>query len=398
MKSRTLDKTLSGTRLVAVVTTLILLSSGALWAQEGTQAAASQGVPERTFAGQTLEVRDEHFDLGEVFYVWPGDDAQVAIVSSAPEQQLVVTADRMVGYAIVPFEREEAENPLPAAAFRLPTVQLSTGIDSIDQFLHGGMLLDAASHPEIGIEVASFSDVERTSHSESETVFQGTLALKVHAKGAVKDLSFPAKVSIRPFVTMAPRNPVVGDRLVIEAQFELTPAELGLAFSNPRMQARMAPRIPETLPVRLYLMLGNVSPEKPGNPVDDPAVIHSRLRFTTLLRDLRDPAQAYAYARKLMEESWDNAATLNDIADTVVSTQVEPRDLGLAHKAASRAVALSEEGNAGYLATLAQVHFLRAEYAQAVEWQEKAVSKAQGRFAAPLQAGLERYRTFASQE
>ncbi|HSR67251.1 MAG TPA: YceI family protein [Acidobacteriota bacterium] len=378
---------------IALMATLISLLSATLALAQGE---SSSDVPERTFAGQTLEVRDQDLDLGEVFYVWPGEDAQLAMISSAPEQQVVLTSNRIVGYAIVPFEREEAASPLAAASFRMPVVQLTSGIDGVDQLLHGPMLLDAASHPEVGLQVVSFSDVSKVEQSDSQTVFRGTMTMEVQAKGGSRRFTFPAQVSLRPFLTMAPRNPVVGDRLVIEGQFEVTPEDLGLTFADPRMQARMSPRIAETLGVRLYLMLGNVDPEKPGNPVDDPRVIHSRIRLDTLLRDLRDAPKAYAYARGLMKESWDDAETLNHIANSIATAEIQPRDLGLALKAASRAVELSEEKNPAYLDTLAEVYFLGADYAQAVQWQEKAAALAQGRMAAPLQSKLARYKAFAA--
>ena len=88
-------------------------------------------VPPRTFAGQSLEVSEDLMDLGNVYFVAPGRDTQLTVVSRALLTRSVVTANRIVGFVVTPWEAEEIgadrSSPLLAGAFRIPVHALRLG-------------------------------------------------------------------------------------------------------------------------------------------------------------------------------------------------------------------------------------------------------------------------------
>ena len=342
--------------------------------------AAAQEVPPRTFAGQTLEVPENQLDLGEVYYAWSGQDSQLVLRSAAPLQNAVVVGSLMVGYLVVPFEMEEAESPILAGAFRLPTHSMRTGMDGLDNSLQGPALLNAAAHPEMTFEIVGFQDVERLPADGENTHFKGTLQVKAGVKGNIHELSFSTEVVVRPWVTIAPRDPVVGDLMTIRGNSVLRLSELGWKPPSPRL----APRVAEEIPVEFFLLLSNLSPDKPGDPQQDIEAHHKQLHFITLLRDLNDPDAAYDYGRKLMQAVWEDARQLDTLArNTLTAPNVEERDSAFALQAAQRAVALSEERNPSFLATLALSHHHAGDIGAAVDWQKKAVAQAESSGAHP---------------
>jgi thiol-disulfide isomerase/thioredoxin len=91
-----------------------------------------------------------------------------------------------------------------------------------------------------------------------------------------------------------------------------------------------------------------------------------------------DTAKAAAFMSPMVDGMFkDNAQALNAIAWTIVdpASEMEPKDLGLAMKAANRAVEL-EPKEASILDTLARVHFVKGDKAKAIELQEKAIALA----------------------
>ena len=68
-----------------------------------------------------------------------------------------------------------------------------------------------------------------------------------------------------------------------------------------------------------------------------------------------DPARGYDYGHKLLEEYWDDAGILNQIAwYTTTKEAIKTRDLDFAMKAAKRASELKDDEDAAILDTVAQ--------------------------------------------
>ncbi len=92
-----------------------------------------------------------------------------------------------------------------------------------------------------------------------------------------------------------------------------------------------------------------------------------------------DTAKAYAVAASLIDTHFkDDASTLNGIAWTIVDPDgdVKDKNLDIAMRAAKRAAEL-EPKEPGILDTLARVHFLKGNIAEAIKTQESAISFAQ---------------------
>jgi len=87
--------------------------------------------------------------------------------------------------------------------------------------------------------------------------------------------------------------------------------------------------------------------------------------------------EAAVLQAQMVEELWDNASALNQIAWNIAIGSGE-RDLALALKAAQRGVELTEEKDGSILDTLARVHFEQGDLEQALLWQRKAVEFADG--------------------
>ena len=102
-------------------------------------------------------------------------------------------------------------------------------------------------------------------------------------------------------------------------------------------------------------------------------------KFQTLLLDLKQPEEAYAFARAaLTGVAKDDPSALGQIAYVIVfmSGDVVAEELAVARAAATRANELAKGERPGILDTLARVHFLLDELELALETQAQAVAKA----------------------
>ena len=102
-------------------------------------------------------------------------------------------------------------------------------------------------------------------------------------------------------------------------------------------------------------------------------------KFQTLLLDLKEHDEAYAFAREaLTGVAKDSFSALGQIAYVIVfmSGDVVAEELAVARAAATRANELTKGERPGILDTLARVHFLSDEIEQALELQKKAVALA----------------------
>ena len=88
--------------------------------------------------------------------------------------------------------------------------------------------------------------------------------------------------------------------------------------------------------------------------------------------------QASKLRTELVEQSWEEASTLNNIAWTVAKRGPED-DLDLAMRAAKRASELNDGTDASSLDTVARVHYELGNLDEAIRWQRKAVEHGAGR-------------------
>jgi len=98
-------------------------------------------------------------------------------------------------------------------------------------------------------------------------------------------------------------------------------------------------------------------------------------RFLLMIGEMNAPADGYSYGRVLLNEFWNDAKLLNNLAWFVVDGEnVVERDLPFARKAAERACELTNHRDAAVLDTLARVFFEMGELDAAMKWQDQAVA------------------------
>jgi hypothetical protein len=372
---------------VTTVVVSVLLSIGSTGAE----------VPERSLGGQTLEVPEEHLDLGEVYYLHPGGDPQLILSSDALLQRLRITTRRAVGYVVTPFDlEEEGVVPILGGAFRIPVASLKTGLDDTfntpgggDRVLRGSEFLDLEGYPEIFFEITGVSDISRTLDSEEMVQFSLELAGKLTVKANTSELKFPATVTFMPstFCTLARLE---GDLMWLAGSFNLRPPDFAWEIPSPDFSDRIA----DELQADVYLFMSTVSPDRSIDPRDDPTLYAKQKRLLTLLRDLEDPDAAYGFGYALMEEVWDEPEELHRLARTVLTTPgITWRNLPFAMKAVGRSNELTEEKDAHVLATLARAHFEMGDLESAVRQQTKAkeIAGSEGRLAERIAEDLARY-------
>jgi thiol-disulfide isomerase/thioredoxin len=102
-------------------------------------------------------------------------------------------------------------------------------------------------------------------------------------------------------------------------------------------------------------------------------------RFLVLAKELDDADAAFAYAREIAFDHWDDPMILNQLAwFTVDEEGIPDRDLKFAMKAAKRACELTEESDAAILDTVARVYYDMGNLEEAIAWQKKAVANLSG--------------------
>jgi thiol-disulfide isomerase/thioredoxin len=98
-------------------------------------------------------------------------------------------------------------------------------------------------------------------------------------------------------------------------------------------------------------------------------------KFEALLNKKKDKKAAYAWAKSIVENDWDNSQALNAMAWRIVDeTPAELQDLDFALKVALRASQLTENKDPMILDTLARCYWEMGDKYKAIAWQEKAVS------------------------
>ena len=99
--------------------------------------------------------------------------------------------------------------------------------------------------------------------------------------------------------------------------------------------------------------------------------------FDILLADADRPDEAYEVGRRIIQDFPRSPITLNELAWHVVSFPgVSRRDLDFALDASRRANTLQNWNDSGQLDTLARIHWLRGDDAEAIRIQRKAVALA----------------------
>ncbi len=341
----------------------------------GTMAAMSLPIavaaetPPRSDAGNILAVPDTHLDAGLVYHFWPGQDAQLVISSETPLRRLAVVCKRVVGYVVVPFDLEDATEPIVGGSLRIPTHLLRTGNLQLDSVIGGAPMLDASNHPEILVDLSTVRDVKQTQADPPTYTLTATLALEV--KEASHTLDVPFTITLQRF-TWQTLGHTPGELLTIRSTFELPLAKIGLSVPGPQFANQLA----DSVSVEVFLLGSTVSPAKSLDPSVSQSTRARQERYFTLLRDLDRPVEAFTLGRGLAQDLWDNANALHSLAlSTITDETIRYVDLAFLDGVARRANELTEYQNPLFLNTLARVQFARAEYRQAATTADKLLER-----------------------
>ena len=118
-------------------------------------------------------------------------------------------------------------------------------------------------------------------------------------------------------------------------------------------------------------------------------------KYMILADQLKDYDRANAFAGEVVEQSWDNANALNQIAWFMVDEAgLENCDAALAMKAAKRANELTEQKNAALLDTLARIYYETGDVKSALKWQRMAADQLNGNesYAEDVRKYLKKYQ------
>jgi len=352
--------------------------------------AFADDAPPRSDSGQTLAVPEKWLDIGEVYHVFPGQDTQLTITSDSDIQRVTAANARVVGFVVSPFDLEGSDPPLAAGALRIPVHSFRTAAQGLDDAL--ASMLDAKKYPEITVAFKRLDHVELVEKTTERAKYQLDITADLTIKDNTREVTAHATVELIAFsfATMMARYP--GDLMTIRASFSLKPADFDLRPSRSPQQS--APALADQLNVELFLLLNTTPPDKSLDPAVPDATHIKQQHFMTLLRDLGDEKQAYAFGRAFMQEIWDDAAALNTLAAGVLEKDVRSPDLNFARRASLRACELDKNMNASHLDTLASICFRAGYYAAAVNWQRKALEAlgdAPPPVVAEIKRNLERY-------
>ena len=340
-------------------------------------AVVAGDAPARGPSGQTLVAPDAQLDLGEVFHIIPGEDAQLVCTSDAPLQRISAVCRRVVGYVIRPFDAEEGDAPIVAGACRIPVASLTTGNAGQDGVLRSAAMLDIANHPEMTFVITEVRDAKKVGGGADEhaaTEYELTVAGELMVKGEPHRIEAAARVAVIPF-TWQTMQRYPGDFISVRSEFDVALADVGLSKPGRGWEQRCA----DSLHVDVFFLCNSVSPAKSLDP-SVPQVNADRFQqFFTLLRDLARTDEAYAFGREALDAAWDDARELNRYADALLTdADIVRPDFAFVRRAIERAVELTKGEDGALLDTRAALAYRMGDAAAAVEWQRKAVEHLEG--------------------
>lgn len=221
----------------------------------GLAVAPASFAADRSEKGMTLVVPSEHASMGTVYHALVGKDAQVTFTSDAPLEHIKASSNRVVGYAVV---KDPATGPVIAAGeFRLPLASFDTGIPMRNEHLQGERWMDAKRHPDVVFTMNAFNDAKVEKEGEGFKTWSGSLVGKMTIKGVTKDMTIPAKVTLRPESDMT-KGRAPGNLMAIRCTYTVKLSDYGIATADPAMKSG---KVADEIALETMLFLSTVNPE-----------------------------------------------------------------------------------------------------------------------------------------
>lgn len=221
----------------------------------GLAVAPASLAADRSEKGMTLVVPSEHASMGTVYHALVGKDAQVTFTSDAPLEHIKASSNRVVGYAVV---KDPASGPvITAGEFRLPISSFDTGIPMRNEHLQGERWMDAKGHPDVVFTMSAFNDANVEKEGEGFKTWSGSLVGKMTIKGVTKDMTIPAKVTLRPESDMT-KGRAPGNLMAIRCTYSVKLSDYGIATADPAMKSG---KVSDEIALETMLFLSTVNPE-----------------------------------------------------------------------------------------------------------------------------------------
>lgn len=232
-----------------------MISTTIAAALAATFAVAQPAIPvaDATRDGKTLVVPEAHQAKGTVYYAITDKDRQIYFESNAPLENIKGQSNDVIGYAVLSPSRPGA---IVAGEWHLPVESMKTGIELRDEHLAGKDWLDAASHPDIIVQVRELKGVTETKRSAAFTTYTGTVVADLTLHGVTRTIEIPkSTVTLMP-ESDATRKVAKGDLMAIRSKFTVTLADYEV--SHPVIGEKVA----KDVEIDVSLFLSTLPPER----------------------------------------------------------------------------------------------------------------------------------------
>lgn len=225
---------------------LLSLAATASLAVTAAGAQPTMPVASPTQDGKTLVVPQAQKSKGTVYYALTERDRQIYFESNAPLEDIKGQSNKVIGYAVAD---PNSSAKLVAGEWHLPVESMKTGIELRDEHLAGSDWLDAASHPNIIVQVRDMKNVRQTKSSAAFTAFTGTLVADLTLHGVTKTIEIPATNITMMNESEATRKVANGNLMAVRSSFTVKLADYGV--SHPVIGEKVANEV--EIDVSLYL-------------------------------------------------------------------------------------------------------------------------------------------------
>ena len=230
-----------------------MISAAMLAATLAVAAQPAIPVAKATRDGKTLVAPEDLQAKGTVYYAITDKDRQIYFESNAPLENIKGQSNDVIGYAVL---SPNHPGTLVAGEWHLPVESMKTGIELRDEHLAGKDWLDAASHPNIIVQVRELKDVTETKRSAAFTAYTGTVVADLTLHGVTRTIEIPkSTVTLMP-ESDATRRVAKGDLMAIRSKFTVTLADYEV--SHPVIGEKVA----KDVEIDVSLFLSTLQPER----------------------------------------------------------------------------------------------------------------------------------------
>lgn len=197
--------------------------------------------------------------MGTVFYV---DDPQernmVAFTSKAPLEDMVGTANALIGYLV--FDPGKPGKGVRGSV-AVPVKKMDTGIPLRDEHMQSEAWLNAEQHPHIKFTVTESKDLKLVKRGDGFSTYEVTLVGPFTVNGVTKQREILARiVYLEESEKTETKRP--GNLLAVRAEFQVSLADHKIKG----FQGVVGSKISESIEVEVSIFSSDQAPEGAANP------------------------------------------------------------------------------------------------------------------------------------